>query len=114
MRRITLAVVVMLSLISPLASAFDEHDTKSIVALELMGQEELAGEAIRACQGMIAGKIDTQPGKTDSYRIANQYLQTVGLVLETKNNGQIPQWYSEVVQASVGADTNACAAARRG
>ena len=114
MRRIILAVAVMLSLISPLASAFDEHDTKPIVALELMGQKELAGEAMRACQGMIVGKSDPQLGKTDSYRIASQYLQTVGLVLETKNNGKVPQWFIETVHASAGNDTTACASARHG
>jgi hypothetical protein len=93
MRRITLAVAVMLS---------------------LMGQEEIAGEAMRACEGMIVGKSDPQLGKTDSYRIASQYLQTVGLVLETKNNGQVPQWFIKTVQASEGIDTKACASARHG
>ena len=96
------------------ALAFDEHDTKSIVALEMMGQEGLAGEAVRACQGMIATKSESQPSQTDSYRSATQYLQTIGLVLEARNNGHVPQWYTEIVQASGGTDPKACASARPG
>jgi hypothetical protein len=93
------------------AFAFDARDTKPIVALEVMGQKELAGEAVRACQGMIMGKSDSHHGNADSYRLASQYLQTVGLVLRTKNNEQVPRWYTETVQASLGDDPKACAVA---
>jgi hypothetical protein len=109
MRQGLASLVIIVSLAAPVP-AFDEQDTKSVVALELMDDDSLAWEAIRACTGVIVGKTGAYLGGPDSYRIASHYLQTIGLVLEGKNHGHAPQWYTDAVHASLGDDPEACSA----
>jgi hypothetical protein len=82
------------------ASAFDALDVRSVAELELMNKSELGMAAAHACTGVIVGKEYVKLGQSDRYRIANQYLRTIGLVLRKKNNGSFPMWYAETLKAS--------------
>jgi hypothetical protein len=108
MKQIVIRVMLGLCLGVAPALAFDAYDAKPIAALELMNEEELAYEASQACSGVLVGRIETQLGHPDPYRIARQYLNTVGLVARKNNNEDTPQWYTDTLEASLGDSPEAC------
>jgi hypothetical protein len=99
-----------------LAFAFNQEVVKSIAALELMEEDELAFAAAVPCIHIAVyptmvqqyRTIATDPERTRQYRRALNYLSTIGLVARKLNNGHMPQWVNEMQEAARNADGQRC------
>jgi hypothetical protein len=95
--------------------AFDKSNMRPIAELQLMNESELVSEARKACSELaIRYKVTSEAGLPEYARLvpeASQYLNTISLVARQKNNGNYPDWYMNMLQASNGKDWAACSAA---
>jgi hypothetical protein len=97
-------LIVILCMVSE-GYAWDPKDAKPVAVLELMEQHELADESQRACWELTMEERLRTPSRDVA---AGNYLTLIGMVARKKNEGRMPQWVSDMQQASRGNDSSAC------